>query len=134
MNNFKSKPKLVFEQPGCYKAVSENNGQYIALSCTLNMQSFFIMEIIRNENFDTYEPQQTIFRSEMVYDISIHGTVIMSRVFSGIELYWASKSIQQPYPYDYLHAGDIFLHNAIEAKMFSQEKEGELVVYLATDN
>jgi hypothetical protein len=41
----------------------------------------------------------------------------LSRVFSGVKLFWSSKKIGYPYPHFYRKAGDIFLHNAIQAKL-----------------
>lgn len=41
----------------------------------------------------------------------------MSRVYSGVRLYWTSNNIAKPYPYDYNVAGNIFLHNALQSKL-----------------
>ncbi len=41
----------------------------------------------------------------------------MSRIYSGVKLYWTSNSILTPYPYDYNNAGSIFLHNALQSKL-----------------
>jgi hypothetical protein len=55
----------------------------------------------------------------------------MCRVFSGVKMYWSSKQIKNPYPYDFHHAGNIFLHNANQAMLKSTN--GKKTIYLAAD-
>ena len=43
----------------------------------------------------------------------------MSRVYSGVKLFWSSKKKGNPYPFFYRKAGNIFLHNAIQSKLKS---------------
>ena len=38
-------------------------------------------------------------------------------MFSGVKLFWSSKTLGSPYPHFYRNAGNIFLHNAIQAKL-----------------
>ncbi len=41
----------------------------------------------------------------------------MSRIYSGVLLYWTSNNFNTPYPYDYNNAGSIFLHNGLQSKL-----------------
>ncbi len=56
----------------------------------------------------------------------------MSRVFSGVKMFWTSKRIYNPYPFDFKHAGNIFLHNAIQSKL--KLINGSKVIYLAAED
>lgn len=58
-----SNPKSVFDQPACYKMASENQGQYLVLTCSMNLKSFFVMELIKSPVLGLYEPQSPIFRN-----------------------------------------------------------------------
>ena len=40
---------------------SMKNGDYLVMQCTLNHKSYFILQLIKNHNFGTYEAQQPIF-------------------------------------------------------------------------
>ena len=55
----------------------------------------------------------------------------MSRVYSGVRLYWTSNSLVTPYPYDYNNAGNIFLHNALQSKLKVLDN-GEIIIYIST--
>ena len=44
-------------------------------------------------------------------------------------MYWSSKN-GSVYPYKYNQAGDIFLHNAIEARMMEDQK----TLYISSDD
>ena len=57
----------------------------------------------------------------------------MSRVYSGVRLYWTSSSLVTPYPYDYNNAGNIFLHNALQSKLRVLEN-GENMIYISTED
>ena len=54
---------------------------------------------------------------DQLYQIEAIDNILMSRVYTGVKLYWSSKKIGNPYPYFYRKAGTIFLHNAIQSKL-----------------
>ena len=56
----------------------------------------------------------------------------MSRVYTGVKLFWSSKKIGSPYPYFYRKAGNIFLHNAIQSKF--KEINGQKTIFLAAED
>ena len=108
---------FIYKQFGCRSMDSKKNGDYLVLQCTLNHKSYFILQLIRNENFGTYEAQQPIFEDEILMDVAFNDKMIMVQTFSGVKLFWSSPELQNPYPYDHHSAGSIFLHNAIKAKI-----------------
>jgi hypothetical protein len=89
------------------------------MTCTLAAKSFFIQKLIRSYSFSEphYEVIETIFTNEKIYDTGFVDNFIMSRVYSGVRLYWTSNSLVTPYPYDFNNAGTIFLHNALQSKI-----------------
>lgn len=58
--------------------------------------------------------------------------MLLSRVFSGVKLYWSSKQLGNPYPYFHRKAGSLFLHNAIQAKL--KNINGMKKIYLAAED
>ena len=56
----------------------------------------------------------------------------MAHIFSGVRLYWSSPDAENPYPYDYQTAGNIFLHNAKDSKI--SVLNGRKVIYICTED
>jgi len=77
------------------------------------------MNLIKSKQFKEakYEPLETIFMSDQLYQIEAVDNILMGRIYTGVKLFWSSKQIGNPYPYFYRKAGTIFLHNAIQSKL-----------------
>ncbi len=76
---------------------------------------------------------ETIFSNEKIYDTVFVNNLIMSRVYSGVRLYWTSSSLVNPYPYEYNRAGNIFLHNGLQSKL-RVLNNGENMIYISTED
>lgn len=94
-----------------------------------------MQKLVRSYSFAEphYEVIETIFTNEKIYDTAFVDNFIMSRVYSGVRLYWTSSSLITPYPYDYNNAGNIFLHNALQSKLKVLEN-GENIIYISTED
>lgn len=77
------------------------------------------MNLVKSTQFGkaTYEPLETVFLQEKLYQISSADNILMGRVYSGVKLFWSSKQLGNPYPHFYRNAGSVFLHNAIQSKL-----------------
>lgn len=111
--------KIVFEQFGCFSMISHNDAESITLACNPSLSNFFLMNLAKSTQFTkiAYEPQETIFLQEQIYQVSSVENILMGRVYSGVKLFWSSQQLGNPYPYFYRKAGDVFLHNAIQSKL-----------------
>ena len=110
---------LVFQQFGCYQMINQNRGESLILACNPSFNNYFVMTLVKNRQlkYTSYEPLQTVFLHDQLYQIEAAENILMSRVFSGVKLFWSSKQIGNPYPFFYRNAGTIFLHNAIQSKL-----------------
>lgn len=110
---------MVYEQYGCYQIVGQDGGESLAIACAPSINNYFILKLVKSHQFAeaTYEPLETVFLHEKLYQIDYTENLLLSRVFSGVKLHWSSKQIGSPYPHFYRPAGDVFLHNAIQAKL-----------------
>lgn len=119
LNNPKNSSKVVYQQYGCYQIVGQDGGDSLALACAPSINTYFILKLVKSKQFAeyTYEPLETVFLHEKLYQIDYVQNLLLSRVFSGVKLFWSSKQIGNPYPHFYRKAGDLFLHNAIQAKL-----------------
>jgi len=45
-------------------------------------------------------------------------------------MFWTSDKASVPYPFDYNHAGNIFLHNALQSKM--KVMNGQNFIFIST--
>lgn len=109
----------MYEQYGCYQIVGQEKGETLALACAPSLNTYFILKLVKSHQFAEahYEPLETVFLHEKLYQIDYTENLLLSRVFSGVKLYWSSRQIGNPYPHFYRGAGDLFLHNAIQAKL-----------------
>jgi hypothetical protein len=73
-----------------------------------------------------------VFLPEKLYQVDQIDNILMSRVFSGVSLYWSSNQTGHPYPYFYRGAGSIFLHNAVQAKL--KLINGQKKIFLAAED
>lgn len=119
MGSFREGSKVVYSQFGCYQIVGQDAGESLALACAPSLSNYFILKLLKSHQFAeaAYQPLQTVFLHEKLYQIDYIENLLLSRVFSGVKLHWSSKTLGSPYPHFYRKAGDIFLHNAIQAKM-----------------
>jgi hypothetical protein len=119
LGEFTVKKKMVVEQFGCYSMIEENQGESLILACNPSYNNFFIMNLIKSKQFTevSYEPLETIFMQDHIYQIEAVENILMGRVYSGVKLFWSSKQLGNPYPYFYRKAGTIFLHNSIQSKL-----------------
>jgi hypothetical protein len=69
---------------------------------------------------------------EQLYQIEAEENILMSRVYSGVKLFWSSKQIGNPYPFFHRDAGSIFLHNAIQSKL--KVIDGKKTIFLAAED
>ncbi len=76
---------------------------------------------------------ETIFTNEKIYDTGFVDNFIMTRIYSGVRMYWTSSNLVTPYPYDYNDAGNIFLHNALQSKLKVLDN-GENMIYISTED
>ena len=56
----------------------------------------------------------------------------MNRIYSGVRMYWTSDKINNPYPYDFNFAGNIFLHNALQSKL--KVINAKTYIFISTDD
>ena len=132
---FFGKKKLVFQQFGCYQMIEKDEGKSLILACNPSYNNFFIMNLIKSTQFTdgiTYEPLETVFMQDQLYQIEAVENILMSRVYTGVKLFWSSKQIGNPYPYFYRKAGSIFLHNAIQSKM--KVINGKKTIFMAAED
>lgn len=125
---------MVYEQYGCYQIVGQDSGESLALACAPSTNNYFILKLVKSHQFAeaTYEPLETVFLHEKLYQIDYTENLLLSRVFSGVKLHWSSKQIGSPYPHFYRPAGDVFLHNAIQAKL--KTIEGVKTILMAAED
>lgn len=123
--------------------MGRDSGESLALACAPSLNTYFILKLVKSHQFAefVYEPLETVFLREKLYQIDYTENLLLSRVFSGVKLHWSSSQAGSPYPHFHRSAGDLFLHNAIQAKLKIRHNlktifmaaEDELLVYeLAT--
>ena len=69
---------------------------------------------------------------EQMYQIEAVEDILLSRVYSGLKLYWSSKQLGNPYPFFHRNAGNIFLHNAIQSKL--KVIDGVETIFIAAED
>ncbi len=89
------------------------------LACNPSENNYFVMNLVKSRQFSTvlFEPLETVFLQEQLYQISAAENILLGRIYSGVKLFWSSKQIGNPYPYFYRNAGSVYLHNAIQSKL-----------------
>ena len=115
--------------------IEKDEGKSLILACNPSYNNFFIMNLIKSTQFTdgiTYEPLETVFMQDQLYQIEAVENILMSRVYTGVKLFWSSKQIGNPYPYFYRKAGSIFLHNAIQSKM--KVINGKKTIFMAAED
>jgi hypothetical protein len=62
--------KMVYDQYGCRHMTAQNEGEYLALQCSLTQKTFFILQLVWEQKSQKFSAQQPIFFDEVLTGIS----------------------------------------------------------------
>jgi hypothetical protein len=104
--------KKILNQTNCF-AMDVEGYKYFILNCRAG-NSDYLLEVFHATAFDTYETARPMYRYDAIYDVNLADRYYSSRGFSGFKFYWVSPDTK--FPHEYKSAGDLFLHNSVQAR------------------
>lgn len=92
--------------------------KYFVMNCRAGSADY-LLEVFHTSALDSYVTSRPMYKYEKIFDLDLADTYYASRGYSGFKFYWVSPDTK--FPHEYKHAGDLFLHNAIQARFKGSE-------------